>query len=124
MSACDPAPHLYSMPIQFRDINRYFADEAKKVGVHSVDVSLMIERCEMRDHWHLEDMTKNREYLKHEVQILLAERYVGQFLRVSGVDFCGTCTGYPYQQLCLYLRYLFCYLDLARNLKIKRLPIR
>ncbi len=97
--ACAPEAKLYSMPEQFNDLTAYFASEARRQGVHTFSLSRLIERVEMRDHYHMEDTPRNRalvsEFLKHEVQILLAERYCGQFLsdleRIAG--------RFPYREL-------------------------
>ena len=65
---------VYHLPAAFNDLNEYFAGEARRLGVHTLDIKQMLDRAEFKDHWHLRHSDRNRglmgPYFDREVQIL------------------------------------------------------
>ena len=74
---------VYYLPATFDRLNEFYAEEARKLGIHSLDVRQLLDRVEFKDHWHMWNSGSNKAmvplYLAREIQILLMEARASRF---------------------------------------------
>ena len=42
---------VYHLPAAFNDLNEYFAGEARRLSVHTLDIKQLLDRAEFKDHY-------------------------------------------------------------------------
>ena len=74
---------VYHLPAAFNELNEHFAAEARRLGVHTLDIKQLLDRAEFKDLWHLWHSDKNRSllgpYFAREVQVLLLEATTARY---------------------------------------------
>ena len=74
---------IYYLPKAFDTLNEFFSEEARKMGLHTLDLRQLLDRAEFKDHWHLWHSDKNRallgSYFAREIQVLLLEATTARY---------------------------------------------